>query len=786
MQTDVDVLIIGAGPAGTMAASILQREGFRLLVVEKQQFPRFVIGESLLPHCMDLLKEADLLECVERKNFIQKNGAVFKRGDGTCNFDFSAQFTAGWKYTWQVPRAEFDQALAEEVARRGVEILFGHGVAAVNFNSHATVTLEQADGSKREVTAKFVLDCSGFGRVLPRLLDLEKPSNFPVREALFTHVTGDLRPEGREEGKIWITMHPEGAWLWLIPFSDGRTSVGVVAKPEFFARYPEQAEARLRAIVASDPNAAPRLAGMKLVFPPQRISGYACGIKQLHGPGYALVGNATEFLDPIFSSGVTLAFASANRAAKVLTRELRGEKPDWQQEYSDFVMQGINTFRAYVNRWYDATLPDIFFAAQANPGIMRQVCSVLAGYVWDQSNPYVTQPERALPLLSEIVQGRARAKVQAATHPAAGASIPAPVPPEPLKFFREDTQTAYEAKSEAQRIAFAPVVFQSCRVLRDSGILELVQKSAATGLTLAEVVAKIDLPRYGIKVLMESGLGIGLFCLNDGRFTLTRLGFFMLRDPMTRVNMDVVHDVCYRGLFDLDQAIATGKPVGLKTLGNWKTFYEALSSLPEQARQSWLAFDHYYSDQAFPAALPLVFANHPKRLLDVGGNTGRWAVQCARFDPDVRVTIADLPQQLALAREVICAESLEARVDFIAADFLDESAALPEGYDAIWMSQFLDCFGEKEIVSILRRAARAMKPDSTLYILELFWDRQPNETAAFCLQQTSLYFTTIANGNSQMYHSDDLRRCLNESGLKIIEERDQVGLYHTLLKCRKA
>ena len=250
-----------------------------------------------------------------------------------------------------------------------------------------------------------------------------------------------------------------------------------------------------------------------------------------------------------------------------------------------------------------------------------------------------------------------------------------------MNFFTEDNQSAFDAKAEAQRIAFAPVMFQACRILRDSGILELVQKSGATGMTLAEVAAKINLPRYGIKVLMESGLGIGLFCLRGGdasspqgeraapgapsppnpagdegvaatserrgvaatpRFTLTKLGYFMFRDTMTRVNMDVVHEVCYRGLFDLDKAIQQGKPVGLKTLGDWQTFYEGLSSLPPKARDSWLAFDHYYSDAAFPAALKLVFADKPKRLLDVGGNTGKWAVQCARFDPDVRITIADL------------------------------------------------------------------------------------------------------------------------------------------------
>jgi hypothetical protein len=355
----------------------------------------------------------------------------------------------------------------------------------------------------------------------------------------------------------------------------------------------------------------------------------------------------------------------------------------------------------------------------------------------------------------------------------------------PMNFFKRDTKSAFDAKAEAQRIAFAPMMFQACRILRDAGILELVHKSNSAGMTLNDVAAKINLPRYGIKVLLEAGLGIGLFCLNENRFTTTKLGYFMFRDAMTRVNMDVMQDICYRGLFDLDKSIEHGKPVGLKTLGDWKTFYEGLSSLPPRARDSWLAFDHYYSDAAFPAALKLVFADKPKRLLDVGGNTGKWAVACAKFDADVKITIADLPQQLELARETIQKNNLQSRVEFFPTDLLDESKPLPENFDAIWMSQFLDCFSEKEIVSILRRAAQAMSADSTLYILELFWDRQPNEAAAFCLQQTSLYFTCIANGNSQMYHSSDLLRAIAASGLKVIEDRDQVGLYHTLLKCRK-
>ncbi|MEI6083883.1 MAG: NAD(P)/FAD-dependent oxidoreductase, partial [Verrucomicrobiota bacterium] len=356
MKTDVDVLIIGAGPAGSTAAALLHREGFRLLVVEKQHFPRFVIGESLLPHSMDLLKEAGLLTNVEEQKFMHKSGAVFWRGTETCNFDFSTQFTAGWSYTYQVPRAEFDKTLADAVAAKGVEIRYGQSVTGIEFApTHATVTVEG-----RPITARFVLDCSGYGRVLPRLLALEETSNFPVREALFTHITGDRRPAGREEGKIWVCIHPGGAWIWIIPFADGRTSVGAVAEPAFFAKYPGTPEESLRAILTSDPNAAQRLTEMQFQFAPQRITGYSCSVKKLYGPQFALVGNATEFLDPVFSSGVTLALASANRAAKLTARQLRGEVVDWQKDYAEHLMQGINAFRAYVAGWYDGVLPEIF------------------------------------------------------------------------------------------------------------------------------------------------------------------------------------------------------------------------------------------------------------------------------------------------------------------------------------------------------------------------------------------------------------------------------------------
>ena len=230
--------------------------------------------------------------------------------------------------------------------------------------------------------------------MLPRLLDLEKPSTFPTREALFTHVTGDQRPAGREEGKIWACIHPDGAWIWIIPFSNGKTSVGVVARRNFSRAYPGEPEAQLRAILMSDPNAGRAFGGKCNLFSRRNASAVMrARSNNFWGPHFALAGNATEFLDPIFSSGVTLALASANRAAKILSAPVARRDRGLAGRYADHVMQGINTFRAYVSAWYDGTLQDIFFAAKSNPDIMRQICSVLAGYVWDKSNPYVAQPD---------------------------------------------------------------------------------------------------------------------------------------------------------------------------------------------------------------------------------------------------------------------------------------------------------------------------------------------------------------------------------------------------------
>ena len=354
-----------------------------------------------------------------------------------------------------------------------------------------------------------------------------------------------------------------------------------------------------------------------------------------------------------------------------------------------------------------------------------------------------------------------------------------------MDFFEKDTSTALEAKEKAQWIAFAPVVFQTTRVLRDKGILQAVE-SRIDGLSLKEIVAIVKLPHYGVRVLVEAALGIGLLVYRDEKYFITKTASFILHDNLTRVNMDFIHDVCYQGLFSLDRSIENGKPEGLKVFGSWPTIYEGLSQLPAQVQKSWFGFDHFYSDYAFPDVLPHVFNHQPKTLLDIGGNTGKWALQCVEFDPNVSVTIMDLPGQVEMAKKEIIKRGFENRISFFETNLLDENLPFPKGFDAIWMSQFLDCFSDEQIVSILSRCRKALTSGGHVFILEPFWNRQRFKASAFVLQQTSLYFTAMANGNSQMYHSEVFIGLVRQAGFDVAVQTNMIGVSHTLLVCKPA
>lgn len=404
-----DVVVIGAGPAGASSAAILARCGWNVCVVEREQFPRFVIGESLLPRVMQIMEESGLLPGVQAEGFLVKRGALFLSGEERCEFNFSDQFSTGWDYAYQVPRDRFDQILAEGAAAAGASIHYRHSVEAIDFAPDPVLTVRDDHGAARKLSCRFVMDGSGYGRTLPRLLNLDAPSSQPGRVSIFAHVRGDIRPEGDSEGHIWACMQSDRAWIWIIPFSDGRTSVGVVSDAEFLDSFPPDPWDRMRAIIGSDPNASRRLARMEPVFAPRMIKAYSVSVSRVFGPRYCLIGNSTEFIDPIFSSGVMFAMESARRAAELVDRELKGEAPDWQRDYAEPMSQGFDAFRAYINAWYDGSLKTVLFAGCNNPSVRRQICSVLAGNVWDATNPFACDAERKLAQLTRLLGHLSRA-----------------------------------------------------------------------------------------------------------------------------------------------------------------------------------------------------------------------------------------------------------------------------------------------------------------------------------------------------------------------------------------
>ena len=347
-------------------------------------------------------------------------------------------------------------------------------------------------------------------------------------------------------------------------------------------------------------------------------------------------------------------------------------------------------------------------------------------------------------------------------------------------FENNDTVSALEAQYNAQRIAFAPIIFQVARSMRDLGVLDVLHQHKE-GMNIDALVKTTGLSRYGLVTLLETSLSADIVKRKGEDYFLTKTGYFLLCDPMTQVNMDYNHYVNYQGLFSLDEAIQRGQPTGLKGFGDWETIYPALSSLPPKVKESWFNFDHFYSDSAFPVAMQYLLSLKPRRILDVGGNTGKFAMLLAQNDSALHISIMDLPEQLDLAKKEVLANNLGKQIDFISANVLANDHSFPTGYDIIWMSQFLDCFSEEDIVTILKKVHDAMDETSILCIMEPFWDRQRFETSAFCIINTSPYFTSMANGCSKMYHSKDFIRLIEKAQLHVKNIIDDLGLCQSIL-----
>ena len=403
----VDVLVIGAGPSGCVSSAYLKMQGKNVKVVEKTKFPRLVVGESLIPRVMDHFEEAGLFPALDKMGFEKKLGARFLRGEEICVFDFSDKFGKGWDWTWQVPRADFDDTLAKELINKGVDLEFETEVIGIEFNgSDSITTVRNNKGETKEIHAKFVIDSSGYGRVLPRLLDLEKPSRLSPHSAIFSHVQDINREDGIEGTQISFDIIETEVWLWVIPFSNGVTSLGIVGPTEFIEKLSTDGntqEALKKAISLSD-YYVKRFGDLEFLFEPRHLKDYSCAVKQLYGEGYALTGNAAEFLDPVFSSGMAFATESGMLAAKLAIRQLNGETVDWEKEYSEYILYGVNVFTTYIKEWYTGNLQELFFHQPENPDVKRKICAVLAGYVWDKENPFVKKHEHVIANLAHLIR----------------------------------------------------------------------------------------------------------------------------------------------------------------------------------------------------------------------------------------------------------------------------------------------------------------------------------------------------------------------------------------------
>ena len=354
------------------------------------------------------------------------------------------------------------------------------------------------------------------------------------------------------------------------------------------------------------------------------------------------------------------------------------------------------------------------------------------------------------------------------------------------KKFSPERQTAFEARFEAQKIAFGPVVFQCVRYAWKRGMLQTLADAGETGLSIAEMAATGRWTEYALKVVLETCLSAGVVFVHGGRYALDKAGFCVLTDSITQINIDFNHDVCYEGLFKLDESLDAEKPIGLKALGDWPTLYQGLSELSEPAKTSWFAFDHYYSDTSFPSIMPDVFATAPRKVMDVGANTGKFSCVALDYNAGVELHLVDLPRQLSVAATALEKAGVRERAHLHPTDLLDPALALPSGMDVIWMSQFLSCFSEPAIATILERAAAALAPQGQLLVMDTFWDRQRYDIASYCLINTSPYFTAMASGNSKIYESGDYVRLAEAAGLKLLTARDGIGYCHSLLRFGRA
>ena len=399
-----DIIIIGAGPAGSSCAALLKQKGHSVCVVERSLFPRFSLGESFLPQNMHYFEEAGLIGIFDKFDFQLKNGAEFICGSTKKKIEFEDKTTPGAHLTFQVKRDVFDKLATDEITKQGVEVLFEHEVQEVHFAaSDYPVELNLLDLKTRSpvsISSKFIVDASGFAKVLPKKLDLKTEYAKHDRSTYFEHIKTKT-PCDFDHNKILITVDEKNRknWFWTIPFGDNTYSLGITTNEDFKDQNPKEV---LDTFITRNPEFKKVLGEFEVTNTPRSISGFSGKTPQKHGEHFVLIGNSGEFLDPVFSSGATVALKSASLAAKTIHKKLNGEAFDWEKDYDLPLNFGLNTFSNFVNAWYTEDLQRIIFSDRIDKKIRGAVISILAGYAWDKTNPYTKHSKRRLKALGEV------------------------------------------------------------------------------------------------------------------------------------------------------------------------------------------------------------------------------------------------------------------------------------------------------------------------------------------------------------------------------------------------
>jgi flavin-dependent dehydrogenase len=382
-----DVIVIGGGPAGAAVATRLAQRGRRVLLLEKEHFPRFHIGESLLPCSMPLIEQLGAMPRLKAAGFLPKYAAEFVTADGSLKrrYAFRDGIVPGAPSAYEVDRSEFDKLLLDNAAEVGVEVHQGAQVIRFDLNKAAGVeVVARSEGTETAYQARMLIDASGQSSLLAGRLGLREMDQELKNFAVFSHFEGASRYTGEEEGDISVVL-VKGGWWWVIPLRNNRTSVGLVGPSRNLAGQKPD-EAYFEARIAETQFLRERLAGATRVAPVRSVSDYSYVSRKLAGDRFVLVGDAAAFIDPVFSTGVYLGMVGAFRAAVAVDAALAAGKFDRSQfiAYERAAHKNVATYRRFVKGFYTPEFVDVLMSPSDWLSLRAAITSLLAGFGVDR------------------------------------------------------------------------------------------------------------------------------------------------------------------------------------------------------------------------------------------------------------------------------------------------------------------------------------------------------------------------------------------------------------------